>query len=216
MAEENMLRPAGAESDNEAELDEVELAEEVSGSDIADVEEPPVAEGLPPREQETEEPDFLTPDEELNFTDEIGTTDAMIVVSEGEVYFPPTDPVVEPDTESYEGLEVVGGTAPTSMDPPLDTQDVPERVEIGDDEIAQHVYTELDRDAMTTDLRIKVFVRNGVVHLHGVVNSLEEAEAAEEVAARAPGVVEVIEELNVVPQSNMTEEQRDRPWRQEP
>lgn len=42
-----------------------------------------------------------------------------------------------------------------------------------------------------------VFVRNGIVHLRGQVSDLDDADNAEAVAARVPGVQEVIEELDV-------------------
>lgn len=199
-------RPPG--TGEEVELDEVDLAEDVSDTDVPEVEEPPVA---PPREadQVLDQRTGTNPDEELDFTDDIGTTDVIEVVDEGEIYFPATDPVVEPVQESLQHLEVVGGDAPTGMDIPVDNEDVPDRFHQGDDELTQDVYAALQRDGMTTDLDIRVYVRNAVVHLHGVVNSLDEAEAAEEVAARVPGIVEVEEELDIVPQAQMSEEERD-------
>jgi osmotically-inducible protein OsmY len=42
-----------------------------------------------------------------------------------------------------------------------------------------------------------VIVRNGVAHLHGTVDGPEDADNAEEVASRVPGVIEVREELEV-------------------
>jgi osmotically-inducible protein OsmY len=50
---------------------------------------------------------------------------------------------------------------------------------------------------VTTDLAVRVAVRNGVVYLRGAVSSLDDAESAEEVASRVPGVAEVVEELDV-------------------
>ena len=56
---------------------------------------------------------------------------------------------------------------------------------------------ELLEDAATTDLRVEVEVRDGVVRLRGTVQDVVDAENAEEVAARVPGVDEVLEELRV-------------------
>ena len=67
----------------------------------------------------------------------------------------------------------------------------------GDEAIADAVRRELREDAATTDLQIRVAVRNGVVHLHGTVPGLEDADAAEEVASRVTGVREVVEGLDV-------------------
>ena len=46
-------------------------------------------------------------------------------------------------------------------------------------------------------LEIDVRVERGVVRLSGEAQSLEDAESAEEVPARVPGVVEVLEDLEV-------------------
>ena len=40
---------------------------------------------------------------------------------------------------------------------------------------------------------VQVFVRRGVVHLRGVVADLEDVDNAEDVAARVPGVREIVE-----------------------
>jgi osmotically-inducible protein OsmY len=68
----------------------------------------------------------------------------------------------------------------------------------GDEALADAVRRELAEDAATTDLTITVVVRNGVVHLLGAVPDLDDADNAEAVAARVPGVVEVLEELDVL------------------
>jgi hypothetical protein len=110
-------------------------------------------------------------------------------------YFPPTDPVVRP-SDDPEGLEVVGGFAPTAMDDPeTETGVFPNT----DDDLAEAVRRELIVDAATADLagRIRVFARNGVVVLRGAVETLADAEEVEAVAGRVEGVVEVREELDV-------------------
>ena len=56
---------------------------------------------------------------------------------------------------------------------------------------------ELAEDSATADLSIFVAVRNGVAHLRGQVADLDDADNAEEVAARVPGIREVVEELDV-------------------
>lgn len=108
-------------------------------------------------------------------------------------YFPPTDPVIG---QEYAGdLEVVNGFAATSDD------DVVEQAStdgaIGDEELTDTIRRELRRDASTHDLAIHVRVRGGVARLTGVVPSLEDAENAEDVAGRVPGVQEVREELDI-------------------
>lgn len=111
------------------------------------------------------------------------------IVSEGDnVYTPPIDPVGT-------NWQVIGGLQSSSM----------ESVEVerssdgtlGDEAVAEAVRRELLEDSATTGLEVSVDVRRGVVHLHGRVPYLEDADSAEEVASRVPGVVEVREELEV-------------------
>ncbi len=64
-----------------------------------------------------------------------------------------------------------------------------------DEDITLDVLRELRKDALTTDLHVRVSALDGVVHLHGQVDSPEDAEA---VASRIGGVKEVREELKIV------------------
>ena len=127
---------------------------------------------------------------------DIGTMDFTEAVEEAEPYFPPTDPVVEPTREHYREIEVVGGYAGTSMDELEDSYESSTGGS-GDEQITDEVSRELREDAGTTALSIRVETVDGVVHLQGVVPSLEDVELAEEVASRIPGVVEVSEELDI-------------------
>ena len=114
---------------------------------------------------------------------------------EGDVFFAPTDPVLTTDARGE--VQVLGGFSPTS-----DSDVSVERSALdgtyGDEAIADAVRRELLEDAATTDLRVEVEVRNGVVRLRGTVQDVVDAENAEEVASRVPGVDEVVEELRVV------------------
>ncbi|MBI2953295.1 MAG: BON domain-containing protein [Chloroflexi bacterium] len=132
---------------------------------------------------------------EPDFTEALGTTDVMESSSEAEPFFPPTDPVVFPIRREEGGIEVVGGFAPTSEDDVSEPRDYPPKVYQTDDELAGNVRRALARDASTASLDIRVLVYNGIVHLRGRVQSIEDAEQAESVAAEVPGVVEVREEL---------------------
>ncbi|MHB1132110.1 MAG: BON domain-containing protein [Chloroflexota bacterium] len=134
---------------------------------------------------------------EYDFNDEVGTSDAMKSTSEAEPFFPPTDPVIAPAGAQDQGYEVVGGFASTASDDQPDGSNSVSGVARGDEEVADDIRRELLEDALTTDLDIRVEVRHGVVHLHGTVPNLIDAENAEAVAARVPGVVEVQEELTV-------------------
>jgi osmotically-inducible protein OsmY len=116
-----------------------------------------------------------------------------------EAYVPPTDPVVT--TDAHGQTEILGGfeqTADEDVGPDDDGTGQAAGGNVhGDEAIADAVRRELREDAATTELQIRVAVRNGVVHLHGTVPGLEDADAAEEVAARVTGVREVVEGLDV-------------------
>lgn len=134
-------------------------------------------------------------DVEPDFVDSIGTTDVMESTSENEPFFPPTDPVVVPTAREKEGIKVIGGFAPTADDNLSEPLGHPPKIYQTDDELAEDVQLALLRDASTSNLDIRVLVRNGIVYLRGRVQSLEDVEQAEAVASSVPGVVEVREEL---------------------
>ena len=121
-------------------------------------------------------------------------TETVGILDETEnVVVPPTDPVI---STASGNAEVLGGFAATSMD----EQDVAPSAEdsyLGDEAIADAVRRELAEDATTTTLRLEVEVRQGTVFLRGAVDGLEDADNAEAVAGRVPGVREVREQLRV-------------------
>lgn len=130
-----------------------------------------------------------------DFTAEVSAGDATEAVSEAEPYFPPTDPVVKSD-RSTDGIEIVNGFAGTADELDAATANLP-GIPRGDDELREAVLAVLHTDAATTDLLLDVDVQEGIVTLRGTVPSLEDVDLAESVAARAPGVEEVQEELEV-------------------
>jgi osmotically-inducible protein OsmY len=112
----------------------------------------------------------------------------------GEVYTPPIDPVIT--TTPYGDARVLGGFEIDSAEDVLVDASASDR-RPGDEALADAVRRELAEDSATTDLNIFVAVRNGVAHLRGVVPDLDDADNAESVAARVPGIREVVEELEV-------------------
>ena len=141
------------------------------------------------------------PDFDPDFQQPQATADYLAVVDEGGVWFPPTDPVVEPSTGDQE-ISVVGGFQDSSMEDTdeEESEAYAESVPLGDgeralerddDEILDDVRRELHEDAETIDLKLDVQVINGIVFLRGRVPTLDDAESAEAVAARVPGIVEV-------------------------
>lgn len=114
------------------------------------------------------------------------------VASTGETYTPPDDPVIT--TDAHGRTRVLGGFDSSSDDQEVE---VSSDGRVGDEALADAVRRELSEDAATTSLSILVAVRNGVAHLRGRVPDLEDADNAEDVASRVPGIREVVEELEV-------------------
>ena len=108
-------------------------------------------------------------------------------------YNPPIDPVVT--TDAHGNTRVLGGFSDSSMESIAVKRSSDGA--LGDEAIAEAVLRELREDAATTALRIEVSVSQGSVRLRGRVEDVVDAENAEEVAARVPGVTEVVEELTV-------------------
>ena len=110
------------------------------------------------------------------------------------VYEPPSDPVV--GTNARGEATVLGGFGTEDDDEPTLERSAEDN-QPGDEALADAIRQELREDAATADLSILVAVRRGVAHLRGQVPGPEDAENAEEVASRVPGVREVVEELDV-------------------
>jgi hypothetical protein len=68
---------------------------------------------------------------------------------------------------------------------------------LSDDQIAARVRRLLRMDSATSMLRIHVAVKDGEVTLRGRVQTLEDTDNAAEVASRVPGVIDVVDELEV-------------------
>ncbi len=147
-------------------------------------------------------------DEEDDFAGSPGTTDQIQAIEEGETYFAPIDPVVEPSRRGR-GLEVVGGFQSEATDDTDEEEDEAfdesvafdaetRVIDRDDDEIREDVLRELREDAETTTLNLDVRVVRGVVFLHGNVQSIDDGENAESVASRIPGVVSVEDRTDVV------------------
>ena len=112
-------------------------------------------------------------------------------ISEGDdVYVPPTDPVLTPDGQILGGFEFSSDESAS-----VETSTTGDR--LSDGSIAEAIRRELREDAATTYLEIHVSVEDGVAELRGTVTSLDDAENAEAVALRVPGVIDVKENLEV-------------------
>ncbi len=192
----DLARDAAGALDVEDNIDVTDvLAGETAGLVISDQDLQGGPGGTPGFEEESlEAGDFQDQSRDTNLTDgwsASGPTSAMDedLVSEGDaVFVPPTDPVGT-------SREVIGGLQLSSMD--SIEVDRSSDGTIGDEAIADAIRRELREDSATTALDVDVDVYRGIARLRGLVQDLDDAENAEEVAARVPGVIEVREELDV-------------------
>jgi len=192
----DLARDAAGALDVEDNIDVTDvLAGETAGLVISDQDLQGGPGGTPGFEEESlEAGDFQDQSRENNLTDgwsASGPTSAMDedLVSEGDaVFVPPTDPVGT-------SREVIGGLQLSSMD----SIEVARSSDgtLGDEAIADAIRRELREDSATTALEVDVDVYRGIARLRGLVQDLDDAENADEVAARVPGVIEVREELDV-------------------
>jgi len=180
-------------------IDDIEILEvmpaEIDGLMISETE----SEGLTGATPGTSDTEALEPGD---FTDQRTLRDpsaasgpsgthADDLTDEGDdVYVPPVDPVRRSDNE------LLGGFQFTAMD---DDREMHTEVVGGpaDAALTEAVLLELRQDAATTYLRLQVATEEGVVRLRGTVDDILDAENAEAVAARVPGVREVIDETEV-------------------
>jgi osmotically-inducible protein OsmY len=142
------------------------------------------------------EPDFMDQPGFSNPIQAAGaeSSDDEDMAESGEIYTPPIDPVVT--TDAHGAAQVLGGFGLDAEDD-LTVERSAEDRSPGDEALAEAIRRELAEDSATTDLNIVVAVRNGVAHLRGQVADLDDADNAESVAARVPGVRDVVEELDV-------------------
>jgi hypothetical protein len=125
------------------------------------------------------------------------TDDAMEAAEEGIPYRAPSDPAVLP-SDDLEGLEVAAGFAPSMEETYPDSEELPERVERGDLEIQDHVYTMLRDNSETGDLNdIEVLVSRGIVLLRGSVPTELDVAIVDDIVTDLDGVRAVRNELRV-------------------
>lgn len=192
-----------ASADRQIKRVEDEMNDEVVSPDMAS--EPPDDDGEFSYVDEQTTNDAVSDDEDdFQADDELredSTLDYEEVMEDRETYFPPIDPVVEPERNGPD-LEIVGGFQSESTDDTDEDEDeayaesVPlatgDRLLVRDDEdIRDDVIRELREDALTTDFQLDVDVRRGVVILSGRLQTLDDAENAQAVAARVAGVIDV-------------------------
>jgi hyperosmotically inducible protein len=200
-AEDVVARIApGARIDNNLELDTTipQDAAELNASEPTHV-QPPESVAEIEYEGADIEPDFTDQPIETTGIEDFAEplrldTETVGILDETEnVVVPPTDPVI---TTTSGDAEILGGFAATSMDEQAVAPSASDPY-LGDEAIADAIRRELAEDASTTALQVEVEVRQGTAFLRGEVDGMEDADNAEAVAGRVPGVREVREQLRV-------------------
>ncbi len=188
--------PSGTRIDDQLDIEVVlptgvdDFASQDPSAELADSAEDLLADGSELEPDFTDEPGFSDPLQAAGAE----SSDDEDLAESGDVYTPPIDPVVT--TDAHGAAHVLGGFGLDAEDD-LTVERSAEDRSPGDEALAEAIRRELAEDSATTDLNIVVFVRHGVAHLRGEVADLDDADNAESVAARVPGVREVREELDV-------------------
>jgi hypothetical protein len=121
-------------------------------------------------------------------------TDPAKAVENAEPYFPPTDPVIR--LKRHGEAEIAGGFG--DGDAPVREGHVRAATEGASDEgLEDAIRAELALDASTAHLRLRVSVKEGVARLSGQVADAADSENAIAVAGSVPGVVDVLDELEI-------------------
>lgn len=131
-----------------------------------------------------------TGDELSPYPDSVGTSEVIESVRDAEPYTPPIDPPVLPG--GRDGIHVATGFG-TSAEEVSVLEDVPR----GDEDLREEVMMVLSQDSLTSQYRLQVAVRNGIVHLVGPVTSTEDAEYAATMVDNLPGVVDVVDDTTL-------------------
>jgi hypothetical protein len=125
------------------------------------------------------------------------TDDPYVAQDQGLVYTPPSDPPVLP-SDDWQGAEIAAGFATSMEESDPDVEDLPDRVDNQDSDLAEDVATSLRYNSETSHLHhIRILVRNGIVRLRGTVFSNEDLAIVEEQVRDLAGVIDVQNELEV-------------------
>jgi hypothetical protein len=124
------------------------------------------------------------------------TVDPYVASDEGVPWVPPVDPVVAPDAQDPEGLQVAAGIGVSALDEPYDA-DHHSTALLAEDEVTARVREALRADAMTTAYAdaLEIDTDGDVVTLRGTVADNDDLEAVLAVAAIADGIADVRDEL---------------------
>ena len=134
-------------------------------------------------------------DEELR---EGETNDPSVAAEEGLAWVPPIDPPVVADEEDPEGVRVAAGFGVASDDEPFDDDHEDELLSSGD-ELNERIRDALRADAATSRYADSLIIgrRAGKVVVRGKVDDIDDTDDIADVISNVPGVVEVIDELEV-------------------
>jgi hypothetical protein len=126
------------------------------------------------------------------------TSNPDVAAEEGLTYVPPIDPPVVPSESSPEGAEIAAGFGVSALDGTYD-EDHHSSILPGEDEMTARIREALLADSTTTQFaeHLAIASRNGVVHVRGVVEDVDDTDNVIAVIERVEGVVEVVDELEV-------------------
>ena len=131
------------------------------------------------------------------------TYNVSLALDQGLTYTPPSDPPVLPSPDSPEGIEIAAGFALSMEDSDPDVEILPDSVDNNNLDLEEDVYEWIRMNSETQNLTdIEVRVADGVIALYGTVPSDEDLDLLLEVMEDMPGVVQVLNYLDVEDQDD--------------
>jgi hypothetical protein len=161
--------------------------------------EPPVVEvsfeEIQELQDELEEGDTLGDLIETNETDG-STENVQLVMDQGLVYTPPTDPPVVP-SDDPQGAEIAAGFGSSIEDEP-EVANLPESVDDNDFDAEDDLRKALYYNSETTHLDdVRIYVRNGIAYLRGTVLDEDDITIVDEFVRDMEMVDDVRNEIEV-------------------
>lgn len=141
---------------------------------------------------------------QLYWDGRVQASDVGVTVDNGKATLSGTVPSYRAKTAAVEDARMVLGVK--AVDNQLRVQHPPERTVPRDSEILEQVISALAWDADVDSTKIDVDVAGGMVTLKGTVNAYWKKYQAEDDAYSVDGVLNVINELGVVPNEDLADE----------
>jgi hypothetical protein len=126
------------------------------------------------------------------------TADPNVAAEEGLTWVAPIDPPVVPDPDNPEGIQVAAGFGADAYSEPFDADHHSELL-TAEGELGSRIREALRANAATSRYAEDIVIgsRDGTIVVRGLVDDIDDTDNIAEVVSSVPGVVEVVDELEV-------------------